>query len=301
MTALPAVALGPTAPLALSSAIAGGLALAFGGAPLGVLLIARRMSLSGDALSHGILPGAAVAFLLAGPDPWALTLGALAAALVVTSLSSLLARTRRLPEDAAFAVIYLTALAAGVVLLARRAGPEMLESLLFGAVSGLDRSGLVLAASAATASLVALALFIRGFVADSLDPGFLRAEGRVGGALHLLFMMLVALNLVAGFRAFGALMTVGLMMIPAAGARFWAQGYAGQAAAAIAISAASGALGVLIAARAGVEPGAVMVLCGGALFVLSGLAGPHGGLLEQLTARGRLTSPERLAGRPRSS
>ena len=55
--------------LALRSAAAGGLALAFGGAPLGVLLIARRMSLSGDALSHGILPGAAIAFLLCGPNP----------------------------------------------------------------------------------------------------------------------------------------------------------------------------------------------------------------------------------------
>src|SRR5580700_8996166 len=60
-----------TAQIAVRSAAAGGIALAFGGAPLGVLLIARRMSLSGDALSHGILPGAAIAFLLAGPNPWA--------------------------------------------------------------------------------------------------------------------------------------------------------------------------------------------------------------------------------------
>src|SRR5271167_4588041 len=88
-----------------TTAAAGSLALAFGGAPLGVLLIARRMSLSGDALSHGILPGAAIAYLLAGPNPLALTVGALVAALVVVGLSSLLARTRRLPEDAAFAVI----------------------------------------------------------------------------------------------------------------------------------------------------------------------------------------------------
>jgi zinc/manganese transport system permease protein len=281
--------------IAVRSAAAGGIALAFGGAPLGVLLIARRMSLSGDALSHGILPGAAIAYLLAGPNPWALTLGALAAAMAVTSLSSLLARTRRLPEDAAFAVIYLSALASGVLLLAHHAGPDALEAMLFGAATGLDRSGLLLAAGAATATLVALALFIRGFVAESVDPGFLRAEGRGGERLHLLLMMLVALNLVAGFRAFGALMTVGLMMIPAAGARFWARGYAGQAGAAIAISAASSAAGVLIAARAGVEPGAVMALCAGALFLVSGLIGPHGGLLSASMQR------TRLAGRPRAS
>jgi zinc/manganese transport system permease protein len=269
--------------LALRSAAAGGLALAFGGAPLGVLLIARRMSLSGDALSHGILPGAAIAYLVAGPNPLALTAGALVAALVVVSLSSLLARTRRLPEDAAFAVIYLSALALGVLLLARTAGPEALEALLFGATTALDRSGLLLAACAATATLVALALFIRGFVAESVDPQFIRAQGgRTGSLLHILLMMLVALNLVAGFRAFGALMTVGLMMIPAAGARFWAKGFAGQACVAIALSAAASILGLLVAARLGVEPGAVMTLAAAGLFAVSGLVGVNGGLVRSL-------------------
>ena len=265
--------------LALRSAAAGGLALAFGGAPLGVLLIARRMSLSGDALSHGILPGAAIAYLVAGPNPFALTAGALSAALVVVSASSLLARTRRLPEDAAFAVIYLSALALGVLLLARTAGPEALEALLFGATTALDRSGLLLAAFAATATLIALALFIRGFVAESVDPQFVRAQGRAGGLLHVLLMMLVALNLVAGFRAFGALMTVGLMMIPAAAARFWAKSFAGQACAAIALSAAASMTGLIIAARLGVEPGAVMTLAAAAFFAASGLIGVNGGLV----------------------
>ncbi len=275
--------------LALRSAAAGGLALAFGGAPLGVLLIARRMSLSGDALSHGILPGAAIAYLVAGPNPLALTAGALIAALVVVSLSSLLARTRRLPEDAAFAVIYLSALALGVLLLARTAGPEALEALLFGATTALDRGGLLLAASAATATLAALALFIRGFVAESVDPQFVRAQGgRTGGALHILLMMLVALNLVAGFRAFGALMTVGLMMIPAAGARFWAKGFAGQACVAIALSATASILGLLIAARLGVEPGAVMTLAAAGLFAVSGLVGVNGGLARSLKPSARL-------------
>jgi hypothetical protein len=87
--------------MALRSAAAGAVALAFGGAPLGVLMIARRLSLMGDALSHGILPGVAIAFLLAGRDPVALTLGALAAGLIVAGLSSLLARTGKLPDDAA--------------------------------------------------------------------------------------------------------------------------------------------------------------------------------------------------------
>jgi zinc/manganese transport system permease protein len=270
---------------AVRGAAAGALALAFGGAPLGVLLIARRMSLSGDALSHGILLGAAAAYLVAGTDPVALTLGALAAALAVTGLSSLLARTRRLPEDAAFAVVYLSALAGGVLLMSRKGGSEALEAMLFGAASGLDRSALILAASAATATLIALALFVRGFVAESVDPAFLRATSRGGGALHLLLMMLVALNLVAGFRAFGALMTLALMIVPAAAARFWARSYGRQAGWAIGLSAASSGGGLAIAGVFGAEPGAVMTLCAAALFGVSGIAGPCGGLIASRARR----------------
>jgi zinc/manganese transport system permease protein len=273
--------------LFLKTAAAGAVSLAFGGAPLGTLLIARRMSLMGDALSHGILLGAAGAFLLGGRDPLVLTAGALIAALMVTGLSSLLARTRRLPEDAAFAVVYLPALAGAVVLMSRRAGTEALEAMLFGGAAGLDRGGLILAAGAATASLIGLALFIRGFVAESVGPGFARARG-AGGWLHLVFMMLVALNLVAGFRAFGALMTVALMMIPAAGARFWARGWAGQAGAAIVVSALASGAGLVIAAGVGIEPGAIMTLCAAALFALCGLFGFNGGLIVTLSGRRRL-------------
>lgn len=263
-----------------ASAAAGALALAFGGAPLGVLLIARRMSLVGDGLSHGILPGAALAFLIAGNDPWALTLGALVAGLTVAGLASLLARTRRLPEDAAFAVFYLAALGIGVLLLGRQDRADELLHLLFGDTAALDAGGLLLAASAATATLVALALFLRGFLAESADPVFMRSTGHAGGWLHLLLMLLVALNLVAGFRAFGALMTVGLMMIPAAAARYWARGYAGQAAAAVGLSAAAGLTGLLLARALDREPGAVMVLSAGALFLLSAIVGRVGGFLQ---------------------
>ena len=273
---------------AMPAAAAGALALAFGGAPLGVLLIARRMSLVGDALSHGILPGAALAYLIVGPDPVALTLGALAAGFVVAILSSLLARTGRLPEDAAFAVFYLSALALGVLILGRSANAEALLDLLFGTAGGLDRTGLIVSAVAATTTLVALALFLRGFLAESADPVFMRASGLSGGGLHLLLMMLVALNLVAGFRAFGALMTVGLMMIPAASARFWARGYTGQAAIAVLLSVLASGSGLWLAEALGWEPGAIMTLCASGLFVMSALLGPHKGLLQSLPGRTHL-------------
>jgi zinc/manganese transport system permease protein len=276
------------AEVALASAAAGALALAFGSAPLGVLLIARRMSLVGDGLSHAILPGAAVAFLLAGDDPFALTAGALVAGLSVAALASLLARARRLPEDASFAVFYLGALAIGVLLLGREDRADELLHLLFGSTEGLDAGGLILAATAASATLIALALFLRGFLAESADPVFMRTTGHTGGWLQLVLMVLVALNLVAGFRAFGALMTVGLMMIPAASARYWARAYGGQAAVAVGLSAAAGLVGLLLATALEVEPGAAMVLTAGLLFAGSALFGRVGGLVQSLPGRAHL-------------
>ena len=273
---------------AYRSAFAGALALAFGGAPLGVLVIARRMSLMGDALSHGILPGAAIAYLLFGADPAAMTIGALGAGLLLAALSSLLARSGRLPEDAAFAVFYLSALALGVLLMGGERDVDALHELLFGAPGGLDATGVVISAVAATATLLSLALFIRGFLAESADPVFTRALGIRGGGLHLLLMMLIALNLVAGFRAFGALMTVGLMMIPAASARYWARGYGGQAGFAVLLSALSSGAGLILAARFRWEAGAVMVMCAAALFATSALFGRVGGLLQNLPGRAHL-------------
>lgn len=278
----------PQEALSLSHAAAGAVALAFGSAPLGVLLVARRMSLIGDGLSHAVLPGAALAFLLVGDNPVWLTVGALAAGVTVAVLASLLARTQRLPEDAGFAVFYLSALAIGVLLMGEAADAEELLHLLFGHSGALDTPGLLLAASAATATLVCLALFIRGFLAESADPIFMRAAGFRGGLLHMLLMVLVALNLVAGFRAFGALMTVGLMMVPAAAARFWARAFAGQALAAVVLSAASSGLGLALAAAFDAEPGALMVLSAAALFALSGLFGPNGGLVQSLPGRAHL-------------
>ncbi|MEI9889975.1 MAG: metal ABC transporter permease [Caulobacteraceae bacterium] len=92
----------------------------------------------------------------------------------------------------------------------------------------------------------------------------------------------------AGFRAFGALMTVALMTVPAAAARYWAKAYGGQALAAVLLSAASGLIGLALAQLWNVEAGAVMTLCAAALFALSAIAGTNGGLLQTWLTRSHL-------------
>ena len=101
-------------------ALAGVIALALGGAPIGVFLMLRRMSLVGDAMAHAILPGAAIAFLLSGLNLLAMTLGGLIAGFLVALLAGVLARVTELKEDASLAAFYLTSLALGVAVVSIR-------------------------------------------------------------------------------------------------------------------------------------------------------------------------------------
>src|SRR5499427_4058342 len=97
-------------------ALVGTFALALGAGPVGVFLMLRRMSLIDDAMSHAILPGAAVGFLIAGGLSLpAMGLGGLVAGLSIALLSGVISRTTRLREDASFASFYLTSLALGVL------------------------------------------------------------------------------------------------------------------------------------------------------------------------------------------
>src|SRR3954471_17047517 len=97
-------------------ALAGVIALALGGAPIGVFLMLRRMSLVGDAMAHAILPGAAVGFVLSGLNLFAMTFGGLIAGFAVALLAGLVARSTELKEDASLAAFYLISLALGVTI-----------------------------------------------------------------------------------------------------------------------------------------------------------------------------------------
>ena len=206
-------------------ALVGGLALALSGSPLGVFLVLRRMSLAGDALSHAILPGVAVGYLVAGLSLPVMTAGGLVAGLAVALLSGAAAKFSMLREDASLAAFYLVSLALGVTLVSIKGSTIDLLHVLFGSALSLDDAALYLLAGVASVTLALLAIFYRALVLDTLDPVFLRRASAWGEFIPFLFLALVVLNLVAGFQALGTLMAVGLMMLPAAAARLLARGF----------------------------------------------------------------------------
>jgi ABC-type Mn2+/Zn2+ transport system permease subunit len=121
-------------------ALAGVIALALGGAPIGVFLMLRRMSLVGDAMAHAILPGAAIGFLISGLNLFAMTFGGLIAGFAVAILSGVVARSTELKEDASLATFYLVSLALGVTIVSMRGTNIDLLHVLFGNILALDEN-----------------------------------------------------------------------------------------------------------------------------------------------------------------
>ena len=258
------------------------LALSLGAAPIGVILMLRRMSLMGDAMAHAILPGAAVGFLVAGLNLFAMSIGGLIAGLLVALLAGAVARATELKEDASLAACFLVSLALGVTIVSARGTNIDLLHFLFGNVLGLDTATLVLIAAISTLSLLILALIWRPLVLECVDPGFLRSISRAGAPVHIAFLGLVVLNLVGGFQALGTLLAVGLMMLPAFTARFWTRDITAMIVAAVVVGALAGYFGLLLSFHAGVAAGPAIILVAGALYLGSVLFGRVGGILRQL-------------------
>jgi zinc/manganese transport system permease protein len=266
------------------------LALSIGSGPIGVLLMLRRMSLVGDALSHAVLPGAAVGFLISGLSLWAMGLGGLVAGLTVALVSGLVSRATSLREDATFAGSYLASLALGVLIVSTHGSNIDLLHVLFGTILAIDDNALDLMGTIASVSAVALAAIYRPLILECFDPGFLRAVGGRGSLYHLVFLVLVVLNLVAGFEALGTLMAVGLMMLPALAARFWAATVPGMMAVAGAFAFASGLIGLIASYRFGLPSGPAIVLTASAFYVASLALGPSGGFLRRWLPRPHLAA-----------
>ena len=269
-------------------ALVGCLALSLGAPPIGVFLMLRRMSLMGDAMSHAVLPGAAVGYLLFGLSLPAMSMGGFAAGLAVALAAGLVARSTMLREDASLAGFYLVSLALGVLIVSVKGSNIDLLHVLFGTVLALDDAALVLVAAIATVSLAVLAVIYRPLVLECFDPQFLRSASRWSTPTHLIFLMLVVLNLVAGFQALGTLMAVGIMLLPAVTARFWAEDVSGLMLVAIGCAAVASLSGLLLSYYANLPTGPAIILLCGVFYLLSMLLGVRGGFIWSFVPRRHL-------------
>jgi zinc/manganese transport system permease protein len=263
-------------------ALATVIALSLAGAPVGVFLMLRRMSLVGDAMAHAILPGAALGFLLFGLNLFAMTVGGLIAGFTVAILAGLVSRTTEIKEDASLATFYLISLALGVTIVSVRGTNIDLLHVLFGDILAMDNQTLLMIAFNATITLIVLAVIYRPLVIESVDPVFLRKVSRAGAPAHLVFLALVVINLVNGFQALGTLLAVGLMILPAGIARFWSRDISGMICVAVASAILSGYAGLVLSFQTRVPSGPAIILVAAVLYAGSVAFGTVGGLARQL-------------------
>lgn len=270
-------------------ALAASVVLALGSTPLGVFMTLRRMSLVGDAMSHAILPGVALAFAVFGFAILPMTLGGLAAGALVALLASLLTRTTQLKEDASFTMLYLIALAIGVTIISLKGSTVDLLHMLFGNILAIDQNALVLIAVVTCVTLFALAGNYRGLVIECFDPDFALAtptsRGWLGQGAGPVFFILLVLNLMAAFQAMGTLMALGLMILPAITARFWTRNIDWVIPISVIVALVASFTGLLLSYYQTIPSGPAVILVAGGISFFSVIFGRCGSIYSY--ARGR--------------
>lgn len=251
----------------MRAALVACLALALANGTVGTLLLLRRMSLDGDVLGHAVMPGAAIGFLYAGPSPTFLSLGGLASGLAVAALAGTITANRA-RQDTGLVAFYLVALSLGVILVAWRGSNVDIMRVLFGTVLAIDHRALVQIAAVSSTVVLVIAALYRPLAVSAFDPAFLRSVG-ARTPYATIFVLLVVLVLVASFQAFGTLLAVGPMLLPAAAARCWGLRAAASIGLAIGFGVFASVSGLLLSYHANLPSGPVIVLTGGGLYGVS--------------------------------
>lgn len=269
----------------MARSLVGMLLLCLSTAPVGVFLMLRRLSLTGDAMSHAILPGAAVGFMFAGLSVTAMTIGGFVAGSLVVVLSGLTARQTDTGEDSSLAAFYLTSLAIGVMIISVTGNNVDLMNVLFGSALALDNAALILLYIICILTLISLTVLYRPLVLESVDPDYLKAISPMGALAHYGFLILVVLNLVSGFHAMGTLMSVGLMILPSAIARFWVKSLEVMIVSAIAIAFMACVTGLLLSFYFSVPTSPTIISVLGGSYFLSIFIGLRKGVLIKVIQR----------------
>jgi len=274
----------------MQRALVGCLAIALSAAPIGAFLMLRRMSLTGDAMAHAILPGAAVGFFIAGLSIEAMTIGGIVAGCTVAVLSGLVSRMTDVAEDASMAAFYLISLALGVLIISVKGSQVDLLHVLFGSALALNNEALYLLGGICTLTLFTLAVVFRPLVLECMDRLFLQSVSSLSPLAHFSFLVLVVINLVGGFNALGTLMSVGMMILPSAAARYWVKSLDMLLLLSCIFAIFSCYIGLLLSYHASWPTGPAIILTLGGLYMLSFLFGVNGSILTHLSKSKHLTA-----------
>lgn len=253
----------------LRNALLGCTSLALGCGAIGSFLVLRRMSLAADALSHGLFPGVALAFLLWGFHPLLLSVGGACTGIILALVAHWIATKTNLSKDSTFAILVLFSMAFGLFILSAFGGYTDVMHILIGNILAISHTHLFWMVAISTLTLCFLALFYRLLVLQAFDSQFFRTAYGPRKWLDFSFLTVVTLNMVCAFQALGSLMALGLLLTPAITARLWARHITTLCVFSGLLAFFSGFIGLLLSYHFSVPSGPLIVLVSIAFYGIS--------------------------------
>lgn len=266
---------------------------------LGCYLVLRRMSMLGDAISHAVLPGLAVAFLLTGSlTGWGMAIGAGVLGMMTAFLTHGIHKLANVSEDASMGVVFTSLFAIGVILITRVASQADLDPgcVLYGLIefAPLDtipvfgrevpRTVQTLGPTLLIA-LTFVALFWKELKIVSFDPALAAAMGIRVALIHYLLMAMVAGVTVASFEAVGSILVIAMLIVPAATAHLLSDRLVGMMSWSVVVAVLSTLLGYYGAVRLNTSVAGMMAVAAGCLFAFAVFLAPRHGIVAQALRR----------------
>lgn len=245
-------------------------------AVLSCYLVLKGWSLMGDAISHAVLPGIVIAYVIGLP----LAIGAFAAGLSCALFTGYLKENSRVKEDTVMAILFSGMFGLGLVLFTKIETDQHLLHILFGNVLGVTPADLVETAIIAGGTLLIVLLKRRDLMLYCFDPNHARAIGLPVRVLHYGLLVLLSLTIVSALKAVGIILVIAMLIAPGATAYLLTDRFDRMLVIAVATALASAALGTLMSFHIDGATGACIVLVQTAIFMLAFLFAPKGGLVS---------------------
>ena len=244
-------------------------------AVLSCWLVLVGWSLMGDAVSHAVLPGVALAYVVGVP----FALGAVVFGFLAVGLIGLVRGTSRIKEDAAIGIVFTTLFAAGLVMISVTPSQTDLSHIIFGNILGISAAELVQIAVLAAVAFVVLFVRRRDLTLYAFDPTHAHAIGLSPRFLSALLLGVLALTAVVALQVVGVVLVVAMLIIPGATAYLLTDRFSRMLILAPAISAVCSVVGIYISYWADAASGGLVVVTQGAVFALAYLFSPRQGVL----------------------
>jgi manganese transport system permease protein len=278
---MPAWLLEPLAHPFNQRALLAALLIGFTNGYASAFVVLRKSALKVGSLSHALLPGIALAVLVAGLSDWSAFLGALFAALLIGLGSLAVARGSRLDHDSALAILYTAAFSGGIILLRRLGVTQQLDDWLFGNIMGMRDSDLWTNFWISVAALGLLTALHRPLLMTLFEPEVAATLGVPVRALNYLLMTVLIIVLISSLQAVGCILALGLLVTPAATIYLLSDSTPSLFWGGAVLGAACSAFAVLLGWWLNLEQGPAIVLVLGAVFLLAFLFGPKYGVVRR--------------------